>query len=80
MISHTVTEHRPGVSSRCFSTYRLLSRVSRGVTLLLMAVSASSYADSNAAISLLKQMSVAADGLDYSGEFVYVRDGKISAM
>ena len=81
MISRTVTEHRPGIFNRRYLSSRLSSRVVRGLTVLLVVtISASSYADSDEAISLLKQMSVAADGLDYSGEFVYVRDGKISAM
>jgi sigma-E factor negative regulatory protein RseB len=31
-------------------------------------------------LNLLGEMSVAADKLDYSGEFVYVKDGKISSM
>ncbi len=31
-------------------------------------------------LSLLERMSVAANKLDYSGEFVYVKDGKISSM
>lgn len=36
-------------------------------------------ADENG-LGLLKRMSVAADTLDYSGEFVYVKDGQIASM
>lgn len=79
--SRAVPEYQLGTINRFIFTASRLQRTGRFlIAALLIAVSATSYADSGAAISLLKQMSVAADGLDYSGEFVYVRDGKISAI
>lgn len=37
-------------------------------------------ANSDTAMDLLQEMSIAADSLDYSGEFVFVKDGDISSM
>jgi len=39
-----------------------------------------SLASPDSSLELLRKMSVAADSLDYTGEFVYVKDGKISSM
>lgn len=40
----------------------------------------STYADTDTSMDLLREMSIAADSLDYSGEFVFVKDGEISSM
>lgn len=39
-----------------------------------------SHASSDVSMDLLREMSMAADRLDYSGEFVSVKDGKVSSM
>ncbi len=49
-----------------------------GSALLLSCFGAN--ADADTGMGLLQEMSMAADSLDYSGEFVFVKDGKISSM
>ncbi len=46
----------------------------------ILTLAGPALAQSDGGMALLQKMSVAADGLDYSGEFVYVKDGKISSM
>ena len=52
----------------------------RLVSASLLVLSPGVYASAHNGMDLLKEMSIAADSLDYSGEFVYVKDGKISSM
>jgi len=47
---------------------------------LVLALAGPARAEADDAMALLGKMSRAADELDYSGEFVYVKDGKISSM
>ena len=46
----------------------------------MFVLSGGTYAMPDENMQLLRAMSMAADSLDYSGEFVFVKDGKISSM
>lgn len=63
--------------SKLASSVSTLPALVCSATLLLSAVA---YAGSDTGMDLLREMSIAADSLDYSGEFVFVKDGKISSM
>jgi len=60
--------------------YPLLARFALIFCAGFLMLAGPAWAQSDSGMALLKKMSAAADGLDYSGEFVYVKDGKISSM
>ena len=60
--------------------YPLLARFALIFCAGFLMLAGPAWAQSDSGMALLNKMSAAADGLDYSGEFVYVKDGQISSM
>jgi sigma-E factor negative regulatory protein RseB len=60
--------------------HRTIKRLSLILSAGFLAMAGSAWAGPDDGMKLLKKMSLAADKLDYSGEFVHVKDGKISSM
>jgi sigma-E factor negative regulatory protein RseB len=60
--------------------HRTIKRLSLILSAGCLAMTGSAWAGPDDGVKLLEQMSTAANKLDYSGEFVHVKDGKISSM